>query len=150
MDLFHKKKWHSLQHIRVCKGCVTTTTLFFLFLFAAKSYQVNCLHLPKTKRYWIEAAWEIIRQWENECSYFKRQKTPPSTQIMASLPDIRLKMPLRAFVHCAVDNAVLFLTILFFSKLSFSRLALYVVLKGIIIPYIMPSQFLVISLMKPV
>ena len=68
---------------------------------------------------------------------------------MAPLPDIRLKMPLRAFAHCAGDNVVLSLTILYF-KLSFSRLALYIVLKGIIIPYIKPSQFLVISIMKPV
>jgi hypothetical protein len=61
--------------------------------------------------YWIEAAREVIRQWEKECSFCKRQRNKPSTQIMAPLPELRLKMPLRAFSHTAVDYAGPFITI---------------------------------------
>lgn len=64
-----------------------------------------------SSRYWIEAAREEIRQWEIECSYCKRMKSKPATQIMAPLPGNRLNMPLRAFSHTAVDFAGPFVTI---------------------------------------
>ena len=62
-------------------------------------------------KYWIIAAREEIRAWEKECSVCKRQKAKVATQIMAPLPDIRLKRPLRAFDRCAVDYAGPFITV---------------------------------------
>ncbi|XP_070535141.1 uncharacterized protein [Ptychodera flava] len=62
-------------------------------------------------RFWIIAGREEIRQWEKECANCRRQKAKSASQVMAPLPNIRLKMPLRAFADVAVDYAGPFITI---------------------------------------
>lgn len=54
---------------------------------------------------------EEIRDWERECYGCRRSKVAPEKQIMAPLPNIRLKLPLRAFARIAVDYAGPFVTI---------------------------------------
>ena len=54
-------------------------------------------------KYWIPAAREEIRQWENECNECKRRKARVAQQIVAPLPLVRLRLPLRAFARVSVD-----------------------------------------------
>ena len=63
------------------------------------------------EKYWIVAGREAIREWERICSECKRRKAKPAVQVMAPLPQIRLKEPLRAFGRVAVDYAGPFITI---------------------------------------
>ena len=56
-------------------------------------------------RYWIISAREVIREVENDCVVCRRRKAKLATQMMAPLPDIRLKMSLRPFTNAAVDYA---------------------------------------------
>ena len=62
-------------------------------------------------KYWIPAAREEIRQWENECNECKRRKARVAQQIMAPLPLVRLRLPLRAFVRVSVDYGGPFITV---------------------------------------
>ncbi|KAK3736479.1 hypothetical protein QZH41_005829 [Actinostola sp. cb2023] len=62
-------------------------------------------------RFWIMQAREEIRDWERECYGCRRYKVVPAKQIMAPLPKIRLKLPLRAFARVAVDYVGPFVTI---------------------------------------
>ncbi|XP_053373983.1 uncharacterized protein LOC128546731 [Mercenaria mercenaria] len=62
-------------------------------------------------QYWIPSAREVIRAVENKCTKCKLRKARPKEQIMAPLPNIRHNMPLRAFVHVAVDYAGPFVTV---------------------------------------
>ena len=62
-------------------------------------------------RFWIVAAREEIRAWENECSECKRRRNKPATQIMGPLPQVRLRFTFRAFDQTAVDYAGPFTTI---------------------------------------
>lgn len=62
-------------------------------------------------RFWIVAAREEIRAWENECNECKRRKNKPATQIMGPLPQVRLRFTYRAFDQTAVDYAGPFTTI---------------------------------------
>ena len=64
-----------------------------------------------SQRFWILSALEEIRECENECYECRRRKTKAGNQIMAPLPSIRLKMPLKAFARTAVDYGGPFLTI---------------------------------------
>ncbi|XP_053402917.1 uncharacterized protein LOC128558105 [Mercenaria mercenaria] len=57
------------------------------------------------------SAREVIRAVENKCTKCKLRKARPKEQIMAPLPNIRHNMPLRAFVHVAVDYAGPFVTV---------------------------------------
>lgn len=63
-------------------------------------------------RFWIMCGREEIREWENECAACKRQRAKAANQIMAPLPEIRLKLPLHAFSRTAVDYAGPFTTII--------------------------------------
>ena len=54
---------------------------------------------------------EEIRDWERECCECRKRKTKAAKQVMAPLPKIRLKLPLRAFARTAVDFAGPFVTI---------------------------------------
>ncbi|XP_070581780.1 uncharacterized protein [Ptychodera flava] len=56
-------------------------------------------------RFWVIAGQEEICQWEKECAECRQQKAKSASQVMAPLPNIRLKMPLRAFADVAVDYA---------------------------------------------
>ena len=51
-------------------------------------------------RHWIPATREEIRQWENECN---ECCSKAAQQIMAPLPRVRQRFPLRAFVQVSVD-----------------------------------------------
>ena len=62
-------------------------------------------------KYWIPAAREEIRQWENECNECKRRKARVAQQIMAPLPFVRLRLPLRAFARVSVDYGGPFITV---------------------------------------
>ena len=63
-----------------------------------------------SSRYWIQSAREAIRDWERQCMWCRRRKAQPATQIMAPLPELRTRLSLRAFSHCAVDFAGPFIT----------------------------------------
>ena len=54
---------------------------------------------------------EVICELERECFEWRQWKTKAAKQIMAPLPKIRLKLPLRAFAHAAEDFAGPFLTV---------------------------------------
>jgi hypothetical protein len=47
---------------------------------------VNFILAQLSQRFWIIAAQEEIRSWENECNECKKRKTKLATQIMAPLP----------------------------------------------------------------
>ena len=64
-----------------------------------------------SSRFWVISGCEAIREWERECCECRRKKAKPSKQIMAPLPDIRAKIPFKAFAHTAVDFAGPFITI---------------------------------------
>lgn len=66
-----------------------------------------------SQKYWIIAAREAIREWEQSCMTCKRRAAKAATQLMAPLPSSRVKIPrsLRAFTHTAVDFAGPFVTI---------------------------------------
>ena len=62
-------------------------------------------------RYWIISAREVIREVEKDCVVCRRRKAKLATQVMAPLPDIRLKMSLGPFTNATVDYAGPFITI---------------------------------------
>ena len=63
-----------------------------------------------SNKYWILNAREEIREMEKECGKCARRKAKNAGQKMAPLPDIRLKLPLRAFDRVSVDFAGPFIT----------------------------------------
>jgi hypothetical protein len=71
----------------------------------------NQLLSSLSSKFWIIHAREEIREFEKQCPGCKRMKAKQAKQIMAPLPKIRLKLPLRAFSRIAVDYAGPFLTI---------------------------------------
>ena len=56
-------------------------------------------------RFWIAAAYEEVRAWENECSEGNKCRNNPATQIMGRLPQVRLRFTFRAFDQTAADYA---------------------------------------------
>ena len=62
-------------------------------------------------KYWIISGREEIRQYETDCYECKRHKAKTGQQLMAPLPEIRLKAPLKAFARTAVDYAGPFITV---------------------------------------
>ena len=54
-------------------------------------------------RFWIISVCEEIREWEKECNGCRRRKARAAKQIMAPLPQIRLRLSLRPFAQTAVD-----------------------------------------------
>ncbi|XP_070547932.1 uncharacterized protein [Ptychodera flava] len=62
-------------------------------------------------RYWIISAREEIREWEKKCNECERRKAKAAEQIMAPLPEIRLKKSLRAFAYTGTDFAGPFITV---------------------------------------
>ncbi|XP_068712874.1 uncharacterized protein [Montipora foliosa] len=63
------------------------------------------------EKYWIIAAREEIREWERECNMCKRMRGKTTTQIMAPIPEIRLRFTVRPFDQTAVDYAGPFTTV---------------------------------------
>ena len=72
---------------------------------------VNFILAQLSQRFWIIAAREEIRRWENECNECKKRRTKLATQIMAPLPKVRLRFTFRPFDQTAVDYAGPFITI---------------------------------------
>ena len=64
-----------------------------------------------SSKYWIVAAREEIRDWEKACNECWRRKLKAADQIMAPLPDVRVRHPLRAFAHVSVDYGGPFITV---------------------------------------
>ena len=64
-----------------------------------------------SSRFWILSGREAIREWENECMKCRRRKAQPATQIMAPLPDIRLRNSMKAFCQVAVDFGGPYITV---------------------------------------
>ena len=62
-------------------------------------------------KYWIISAREVIREAEKDCVACRRREAKLATQVMAPLPDIRLKISLQPFTNPAVDYAGPFITI---------------------------------------
>ena len=62
-------------------------------------------------RLWIISGREEIREWEKECNECQRRKANAAKQIMAPLPQIRLRFSLRAFAETAVDYGGPFITV---------------------------------------
>ena len=62
-------------------------------------------------RFWIISGREEIREWEKECNECRRRKAKAARQIMAPLPQIRLRLSLRPFAQTAVDFGGPFVTI---------------------------------------
>lgn len=62
-------------------------------------------------KFWIISAREEIRDYEKECFECRRRKAKSGEQIMAPLPEIRFRTPLRAFARTAVDFGGPFITI---------------------------------------
>jgi len=60
--------------------------------------------------YWIIAAREAIRNWENKCMFCRLRKVGHAGQIMAPLPEIRTRLSLRAFSQTSVDYGGPFIT----------------------------------------
>ena len=63
------------------------------------------------EKYWVVAAREAVREWEQECAACRYRKARPAVQRMAPLPPMRVKPTFRAFSHIGVDYAGPFLTI---------------------------------------
>ena len=63
------------------------------------------------QRYWIVAAREEIREWENECNERKKRKNKTATKVMGPLPQSRLRFTYRESDQAAVDYAGPFKTI---------------------------------------
>ena len=84
-----------------------------------KQYHVDGYHSTGTNhtlaalssKYWIISAREVIREVEKDCVVCRRRKAKLATQVMAPLPNVRLKMSLRPFTNAAVDYAGPFITI---------------------------------------
>ena len=78
-----------------------------------KQYREDGHHSTGTKHtlvvlsemYWIISAKEVIREVKKDCVVCRRRKAKLATQVMAPLPDFRLKMSLRPFTNAAVDHA---------------------------------------------
>ena len=56
-------------------------------------------------RFWLISGRGEIREWEKECNECRRRKAKAAKQMMAPLPQIRLRLSLRAFAQTAVDFA---------------------------------------------
>ena len=62
-------------------------------------------------RFWIISEREEIQEREKECNECRRRKAKAAKQIMAPLPQIRLRLSLRPFAQKAVDFGGPFVTI---------------------------------------
>ncbi len=66
---------------------------------------VNFTLCQLNERFWIIAAREEIREWDQECYECKRRRNKPACQIMAPLPKTKLRFSFRPLEQTAVDFA---------------------------------------------
>lgn len=71
---------------------------------------INFILAQLSQRYWIIAAREEIQEWEKSCNECKRRKNKIAKQVMATLPNVRLRFTYRPFDQSAVDFAGPFVT----------------------------------------
>ena len=64
-----------------------------------------------SQRFWIVAAREEIREWENECYTCQKRRNKLACQVMGPLPEVRLRFTYRAFDQTGVDYAGPFMTV---------------------------------------
>ena len=64
-----------------------------------------------SSQFWVTQAREEIREMDRQCNECRRRRANPVKQVMAPLPRIRLKLPLRAYARTAVDFAGPFITV---------------------------------------
>ena len=62
------------------------------------------------ERYWLMRGREEIHEVISRCNQCKVRKATPANQLMAPLPSIRLKEPLRAFARIGLDFAGPYIT----------------------------------------
>ena len=71
----------------------------------------NFILAQLSQRFWLVAAREEIRSWENDCNECKKRKTKLATKVMAPLPSVRLRFTFHPFDQSAVDYAGPFITV---------------------------------------
>ena len=85
------------------KNCVTKLIVKHYHEKDDHAGVTNQLLAALSTRFWIISAHEEIREWEKKCNECQRRKATATKQIMAPLPQIRLRLSLRAFAQTAVD-----------------------------------------------
>ena len=64
---------------------------------------VNYVLADTRTRFWIINGREAVKAYDRGCLVCGKRRAKPATQVMASLPEPRVRVPLRAFAHCGVD-----------------------------------------------
>lgn len=90
---------------------VTKLIVKYYHEMANHSAGTNFILSQMSQKFWIIAAREEIRSWEQECNECKKRKKRLGSQVMAPLPQVRLRFTFRPFDQCAVDYAGPFITI---------------------------------------
>jgi len=103
--------WDSRFPIILPKDCWVTTLIVKFYHEKVGHHGTNHTLAAISSRFWILCARETIKKWQATCAVCIKNNAKPATQLMAPLPDIRFKMPLRAFARIAVDFAGPFITI---------------------------------------
>ena len=93
------------------KNCVTKLIVKHYHEKNNHASGTNQLLAALSTRFWIISGREKIREWEKECNECQRRKAKAARQIMAPLPQIRLRFSLRAFAQTAVDYGGPFITV---------------------------------------
>ena len=75
------------------KNCVTKLIVKHYHEKDSHAGGTNQLLAALSTRFWIISG----QEWEKECNEFQRRKAKVAKQIMAPLPQIRLRFSLRAF-----------------------------------------------------
>jgi len=103
--------WDSRFPILLPKDCWVTILIIKYYHEKVLHHGTNHTLAALSSRFWILRAREAIKKWQSTCAVCAKEKAKPAAQIMAPLPDMRCKMPLRAFARIAVDFAGPFTTI---------------------------------------
>ena len=90
---------------------VTKLIVKYYHEMANHSAGTNFVLSQLSQRFWIMSAREEIRSWERECNECKTRKKKLGNQVMAPLPQCRLRFTFRPFDQCSVDYAGPFITI---------------------------------------
>ena len=93
------------------KHCVTRLIVKYYHELGNHASGTNQTLSALSARFWIIAGREEIRDWERECMKCRRLKAKTANQIMAPLPESRVKVPLRAFSSVAVDFGGPYITV---------------------------------------
>ncbi|XP_067050193.1 uncharacterized protein [Acropora muricata] len=93
------------------KNCVTKLIVKHYHEKDNHTGGTNQLLAALSTRFLIISGREEIREWEKECNECQRRKAKAGKQIMAPLPQIRLRFSLRAFAQTAVDYGGPFITV---------------------------------------